>query len=122
MAKAKNIKEYIQQAPPESQEKLRELYELAKKIVPDATESLKWGMPAFSYKRILFTFAGFKKHLGFYPTPPVVSAFAKELGTYIHSSMTVQFPVDKPLPTTLIKKMITERVDQSKSDDVKWRS
>ena len=47
---------------------------------PGATQSLKWGMPAFSYARILVTFAAFKHHIGFFPTPAAVRAFAKDLG------------------------------------------
>jgi uncharacterized protein YdhG (YjbR/CyaY superfamily) len=121
MAKVKNIEEYIALAPSQAQPSLRTFYNLAAKLVPDAIQGLKWNMPAFSDKRILFTFAGFKNHLGFYPTPSVIEAFAKDLAGYISASGSVQFPYSKSLPVTLIAKMIKLRVKQSRSDDVKWR-
>jgi uncharacterized protein YdhG (YjbR/CyaY superfamily) len=121
MTKPKNIAEYIALAPTESQKNLREMYLVAKKLVLDAEEGLKWNMPAFSLKRILFTFAGFKHHIGFYPTPSVIEAFAKDLKGYVTKSGSVQFPHDQSLPVVLIKKMIQLRVDQSKNEDVKWR-
>jgi uncharacterized protein YdhG (YjbR/CyaY superfamily) len=121
MAKPKNIAEYIASAPTESQKNLRQIYLAAKKLAPEALEGLKWNMPAFSLKRILFTFAGFKHHIGFYPTPSVIEAYAKDLEGYVSKSGSVQFPHDKPLPLPLIKKMIKLRVEQSKNEDVKWR-
>lgn len=121
MAKPKSIAEYIAGAQPDSQKHLKEMYALAKQLVPDALEGLKWNMPAFSYKRILFTFAGFKHHIGFYPTPSVITAHAKDLKVYVTKSGSVQFPHDKPLPLSLIKKMMKLRASESKNEDVKWR-
>ena len=65
----KTINEYIQAAPKETRAKLRQMRACIRAAAPGAQEILKWGMPAFSYKRILVTFAGFKHHIGFYPTP-----------------------------------------------------
>src|SRR5258708_38326164 len=74
-----SITEYINAAPKEAQKKLREMRACIRTAAPGAEESLKWGMPAFSYRRILVTFAAFKHHIGFYPTPSAVKAFADEL-------------------------------------------
>jgi hypothetical protein len=60
----KTIDEYIQTAPKEAQKKLREMCACIRAAAPEATEGLKWGMPAFSYRRILVTFAAFKNHIG----------------------------------------------------------
>lgn len=120
--KPKTIEEYIISCPDPARKRLSEMYDLIKSLVPDAAESLKWGMPAFSYKRILVTFAGFKHHVGFYPTPSVIEAFAKELKDYHSAKGSVQFPLDAPLPTSLIKKMVAYRVKESKDEDAKWRS
>src|SRR6266849_4024482 len=81
-ARPTSITEYIQAAPKETQKKLREMLAYIRKSAPGAKESLKWVMPAFSYHRILVTFAAHKHHIGFYPTPSVVKAFAKDLSKF----------------------------------------
>ena len=91
-------------------------------VAPDAVEGLKWGMPAFSYQRILVTFAAHKQHIGFYPTPPAVKAFAKELAKFSAASGSIQFPLDKPLPLTLIRRITEYRVKESVEKDGKWRT
>jgi uncharacterized protein YdhG (YjbR/CyaY superfamily) len=120
MTKPKTISEYIDAAPKESQEKLRELLNCLRKTAPDATEDIKWGSPVLSYDRILFAFAGFKKHIGFYPTPAVIDAFAKELKDFEVSSSTIKFPLDKPLPLDLIHKIAALRVKEVKENDARW--
>lgn len=79
-AKEKNLKvsPNISTLPPKKL-KLREMRACLRKAAPGARESLKWGVPAFSCQRILFTFAAFKHHIGFYPTPSAVKAFARDL-------------------------------------------
>ncbi len=118
----KSIDEYIEAAPKETQKKLREMRACIRKAAPGAKESLKWGMPAFSYDRILVTFAAFKQHIGFYPTPSAVKAFAKEISNYKTASASIQFPLDKPLPLALIRKMTMFRVRESLEEDKKWRT
>ncbi len=120
--KPTTITEYINTAPKESRNKLREIRACIKKSAPGAKESLKWGMPAFSYQRILVTFAGFKHHIGFYPTPSAIRAFSKELIKYKTAKGSIQFPLDKPLPVTLIRKITKFRIRESLEEDVKWRS
>ncbi|MDZ7367701.1 MAG: DUF1801 domain-containing protein [candidate division KSB1 bacterium] len=116
------ITEYIEAAPKEAQKKLREMLACIRKAAPGAMESLKWGMPAFSYQRILVTFKAFKHHIGFYPTPSAVKAFAKELAKYKTASASIQFPLDKPLPLTLIRRITAFRVKESLEQDAKWRT
>src|SRR6187455_2623467 len=101
-ARSENITEYINAAPRKSRKKLREMRACIRAAAPGAKESLKWGMPAFSYQRILVTFAAFKHHIGFYPTPSAVKAFAKDLARFKTGEGSVQFPLDQPLPLTLI--------------------
>jgi uncharacterized protein YdhG (YjbR/CyaY superfamily) len=120
--KPKTIEEYIYSAPPDVQEKLWELHECIRTAAPEAKEELKWRMPAYSYKKILVTFAVFKKHIGFYPMPSAIKAFAKELTEYKTAEGSVQFPHEKPLPLTLIKKIVRFRVKESKEGTLKWRS
>lgn len=119
-SKPKTVTEYIQQAPQESQKKLREMRTILRAVAKRAEESLKWSMPAFSYDRILFTYAGFKKHIGFYPTPNAIRAFKKELSPYKTAKGSIQFPLDKPLPRMLIQKIARFRVRELKEKDVRW--
>ena len=118
----KTIDEYIQAAPKEAQKKLREMHACIRAAAPRAKEGLKWGMPAFSYRRILVTFAGFKNHIGFYPTPSAVTAFAKELSKFSTAKGSIQFPLEKPLPLSLVRKITTFRVKESVEQDKKWRT
>ena len=80
------------------------------------------GMPAFSYRRILVTFAAFKHHIGFYPTPPAVRAFANELRPFVTANASIQFPLEKPLPLGLIRKITAFRVRESIEKDRKWKT
>ena len=122
MPKPKTIAQYIEAAPEQARGKLREMYAIIRRSAPDAVEGLKWGLPAFSGHRILVTFAGFKHHVGFYPTPSVVQAFAKEITRFKTGNGSVQFPLDKPLPKGLIAKMTKLRVKECNEEDKKWRS
>ncbi|KUO49389.1 MAG: hypothetical protein APF76_08435 [Desulfitibacter sp. BRH_c19] len=118
--KANNIDEYIAGFPQDIQKALKQMRACLRKAAPEAEESIKWGVPAFSYHRILFQFAAFKHYISFYPTPSVVKAFAKDLSDYKTSSSTIQFPLDKPLPLPLIRKIAVFRVRESIEKDVKW--
>jgi len=120
--KPTSIEEYIDAAPADVQAKLRQLQTCIRKTAPGAKESLKWGMPAFSYQKILVTFAVFKNHIGFYPMPSAIKAFAKDLEKYKTASGSVQFPLDKKIPLTLITKIIRFRVKESKEGVIKWKS
>src|SRR6266704_2925089 len=97
-SKPKTIEEYIAAAPKETQKKLREMHETIRAAAPGAVEGLKWSMPAYSYKRILVTFALFKHHIGFYPTPSAVKAFTKDLSKFKTAAGSIQFPLEKTLP------------------------
>lgn len=121
-ARPKSITEYINAAPKEAQKKLREMRACIRKAAPGAKESLKWGMPAFSYRRILVMFAAFKHHIGFYPTPSAVRAFAKDLSKFATAKGSIQFPLEKPLPLPLIRKITAFRVRVSIEEDRKWRT
>jgi len=121
-AKPKTIEEYIEAAPKETQKKLREMHETILAAAPGATEGLKWRMPAYSYQRILVTFAVFKYHIGFYPTPSAVKAFEKSLGKFNTAAGSIQFPLEKPLPLSLITRITKFRVRESLAEDKKWRT
>ncbi|HEY8994708.1 MAG TPA: DUF1801 domain-containing protein [Lacunisphaera sp.] len=120
-ARPKTVSEYIAAAPKETRPRLRELRKCIRAAAPGAVESLKWGMPAYSYKRILVIYGAFKRHVSFFPTPSAVRTFKKELAKYNCSSATIQFPLDRPLPLPLIRKITAYRVRESIEKDGKWR-
>ncbi len=121
-AKPATVAEYIDAAPKEAQKKLREMLMCIRESAPGATEGLKWGMPAFSYKRILVTFAGYKHHIGFYPTPSAVKAFSKDLAKFKTAAASVQFPLEDPLPLDLVRRITEFRVRETLKEDKKWRT
>ena len=114
------VSEYIAAAPKEARGRLRELRALIAAAAPGASQSLKWSMPAFSYMRILVTFAAFKKHVGFFPTPSAIREFSKDLVGFKTSAGAVQFPYDKPLPRALITRITKFRVRELRARDAKW--
>jgi uncharacterized protein YdhG (YjbR/CyaY superfamily) len=121
-AKPQTITEYIRCAPKEAQKKLREIRICIRQAAPKAKESLKWGMPAVSHRRILVMYAGFAHHIGFYPTPSAVRAFAHKLSSYKTAKGSIQFPLDEPLPLTLIREITAFRVRESIEKERTWRS
>jgi uncharacterized protein YdhG (YjbR/CyaY superfamily) len=118
--KPKTIDEYIHAAPLEAQEKLMEIRAILKKAAPKATEAVKWGSPVLEEKRILFAFTAFKSHLNFMPTHRTLDHFKKELKEYKTGKDTIQFPYDKPLPKTLIRKIALHRAKDVRENDARW--
>lgn len=120
--KPKTIAEYISSSSLAAQPQLQEMLKCLRVAAPDAKEDLKWNQPALSYDWILFQFAAFKNHISLYPTPSVVKAFEKEASEkgYTTSSSTIQFPLDKPLPTEFITKIAEYRVYEAQEKGVKW--
>jgi len=121
-AKPKTTTEYVNAAPKQARKKLREMRTCIRAAAPGATESLKWGMPSFSYRRILVTFAAHKNHIGFYPTPSAVKAFSDDLRGFHTARGSIQFPLEKPLPLALIRKITAFRVREAVEKDGKWRT
>lgn len=82
--------------------------------MPDAEESISYGMPAYKLNgKALVYFAAFKNHIGFYATPSGHSEFTMELSKYKQGKGSVQFPLDKPLPSGLITKIVKFRVKEN---------
>lgn len=110
---AANVDAYIKQFPPEVQAMLQQLRSAIKTAAPKAEELISYMMPAYKYHGVLVYFGGYKNHIGFYPTGSGIEAFKKELSVYNGSKGTVQFPLDKPLPLTLIKQIVKYRVQMN---------
>lgn len=110
---AVDVDHYIAAFPEGTQKLLDQLRATIKKAAPKATESISYMMPAYKYEGVLVYFGGYKKHIGFYPTASGIAAFKKELVAYNVSKGTVQFPLDKPLPVSLITKIVKFRVSEN---------
>lgn len=119
MKRAKDVDEYIRNAPKDLQSKLKELRAVIKKMAPYANEKLSYGMPYYGYKGRLAYFAYAKNHIGLYITPPVLEEHKKELEGYETATATVRFPLDEKLPIALIKKLVKARV--KKNDEAQKR-
>jgi len=114
--KFNTVDEYIAGFPENIQNILEQIRAVIKQTAPAATESISWEMPAYKLNgKPLVYFAGHKKHLGFYPVPSDIEALKDELSGYKQSGKgTVQFPYDKPLPLSLIIRIIEYRVTEVK--------
>ena len=106
----KTIDEYIAQFPEEVQVLLEKMRTIIHKAAPKAEEAIAYGIPTFKMNGNLGHFGGYKSHIGFYPAPSGIGAFKKELAKYEGSKGTIRFPLDKPLPVTLITQVIKFRV------------
>ena len=112
--KYKNMDEHIKTYPIAIQSKLIQIRNLVKKLAPTAIETISYGMPTFKLNgKNLVHFAGYKNHIGFYPTPSALVTFEKELSMYKTSKGTAQFEIDKELPIKLIEKMIKYRIEEN---------
>lgn len=107
------IDEYIDSFPKGVRLLLKKIREVIKDAAPDASESIKYRMPTYYLFGNLVHFAGYKKHIGFYPTPSGISSFKKELSKYVTSKGAIQFPIDEPLPYDLISRIVKYRVKEN---------
>jgi uncharacterized protein YdhG (YjbR/CyaY superfamily) len=109
---AKDIDTFIRHSPKVAQPKLKQLRALIRSVAPNADESISYRMPVFKLNgKGLVGFAGFERHIGFYPmSGSFLGTFKTELKEYKTSSGAVQFPLDQPLPVALIKKLVKARL------------
>jgi len=119
--KALDVESYLARCPEPHRTTLEKLRATIGSVVPKGTtEAISYGMPAFKYKGALVGYAAFKDHCSFFPmSGRLVEEFAEELKAYKTSKGTIQFPVDKPLPVALVKKMVKARVAQNELKNVK---
>jgi uncharacterized protein YdhG (YjbR/CyaY superfamily) len=108
-----SIDEYIQSFPKEIQKLLSEMRLAIRASAPEAIEKISYQIPTFYLNGNLVHFAAFKNHIGFYPTPSGISAFKDELKEYKSAKGSVQFPLNKPLPLDLIRRIVAFRVKEN---------
>jgi uncharacterized protein YdhG (YjbR/CyaY superfamily) len=108
-----SIDEYMEGFPKSTQKMLSAMRKTIQSAAPNATEKISYAMPTFYLHGNLVHFAGYKSHIGFYPAPSGLKNFEKEIATFKNSKGAVQFPLDKPLPIDLIKKIVRFRVQEN---------
>jgi uncharacterized protein YdhG (YjbR/CyaY superfamily) len=108
-----SIDEYIATCPPEIQRILQEIRAVVKAAAPEAGEKISYQMPTFFLNGNLVHFAAFKNHIGFYPAPTGIEAFAAELSKYKGAKGSVQFPLNQPMPLDLITKIVKYRAAEN---------
>ena len=111
--KIQTVDEYIAGFPKDTQKVLQRVRKTIKKAAPGAEEIINYGIPTFTLHGNLVHYAGYKSHIGFYPTPSAIKAFEKELAVYKGAKGSVQFPLNEPMPLSLVTQMVEFRVQEN---------
>ena len=109
----KNVDEYVAAHSGEAKEAIAAMRKLVTQNAPGAEEVISYNMPALKFNGILLYYAAHTSHLGFYPFTTAIRQYATDLEKYDTSKGTVKFPFGKPLPSTLIKKMVKFRMQEN---------
>ena len=117
MKKFKSVQEYMAALDKAPKQRLQELRKIIRDAAPKAEEVISYNMPAFRWKGALLAwYAAFKEHIGFYPKASGIAAFKSELTGYKTSKGAIQFPLRKPIPTGLVKKIVKFRIKENDAD------
>jgi uncharacterized protein YdhG (YjbR/CyaY superfamily) len=104
---------YIASFPKDVQDLLERMRLAIREAAPEAEETISYQMPTFKLNGNLVHFAAFKHHIGLYPTPSGTEAFKKELAPYESGKGSIKFPMDKPIPLDLVKRIVEFRVKEN---------
>src|SRR5215471_9593074 len=115
MRKQASVDDYLAEVPEPARSTLNKIRATIRSVVPpETTEAIRYGMPTFQYKGGLMGYAAFADHCSLFPmSPPVIVAFQSELKAYPTSKGTIRFPLDKPLPVALVKKLVKARIAEN---------
>ena len=113
MKAAASVEEYIAAAEPKMKKALKDIRKTIKSTAPKAEEVISYQIPGYKYHGMLVFFAAWKNHISFYPAPWSADSLKKEMSAYEGSKGTIKFPLDKPMPVTLIKKMVKYRMKEN---------
>lgn len=116
MRTAGTVEDYLSQFPQQQRATLEKIRRAIKDAAPAAEETISYGMPAYKLHGVLVYFGGFRNHFSFFPASySVIKEFQEELKAYRTSKGTIQFPIDKPIPSSLIKKMVRARISENEA-------
>jgi uncharacterized protein YdhG (YjbR/CyaY superfamily) len=113
MKTAASVDEYISTAEPKAKKALRDIRKTIKAAAPKAEEVISYQIPGYKYHGMLVFFAAWKNHISLYPAPWSAESLKKEMSVYEGSKGTIKFPLDKPMPLALIKKMVKYRLKEN---------
>jgi len=111
--KFKTVDEYFSMFPATTKSILMEMRETIRQAAPQAEELISYNIPAFKFHGVLVYYAAYERHIGFYPTASPMRVFKKELADYKTSKGAIQFPIGKPIPTALVKKIVKFRMNEN---------
>ena len=114
-ATAKTVDEYLARVPKEARVTLEKLRQTIRAAAPQAVEVISYQMPMFKHHGMLVGFAAFKDHCSLFPGSGVMEEYQDELKGYKTSKGTIRFTVDKPLPATLVKKLVKARIKHNEA-------
>lgn len=122
MVKAQTVDEYLESLEDPARSRLQELRSLCQESVPEASEAIRWGSPAYVHPSgtILLIIGFFKKHSNIVFTPSTKDAFAQDLTGFDTGKGSVKLPYDEPVPAALLRRMIKYRVHEHVEHGVKW--
>ena len=108
-----SIDDYIRGFPKSVQDALEEMRSTIRRAAPEAVEAISYQMPTFKLAgKNLVHFAGYEKHVGFYPLPSGIAAFKQDLAPYVQGKGSVQFPLGRPIPYDLVSRIVAFRVEE----------
>lgn len=113
MRKYQTVDEYISALPDRARDAATRLRKAIRQAAPQAEEAISYNMPAFKWNGLLVWYAAFNNHVGFYPRASAVAAFKSELARFKTSKGAIQFPMDEPIPISLVKKIVKFRIEEN---------
>ena len=114
-APARDVDEYLAGVPKEARATLNKLRKTIKAAAPMAAEVISYQMPMYKHHGMVIGFAAFKDHCSIFPGAAVMDAYKEELKRYDTSKGTIRFPGNKPLPATLVKKLVKARIKENEA-------
>jgi uncharacterized protein YdhG (YjbR/CyaY superfamily) len=112
-----DVESYLATVPSEAVAALRALRKAIRQAAPDAEEVISYGVPTYKYRGALVSFSATPRHCAFYVmSPGPIAARKEELKAYDTAPSAIRFPAGQPLPATLVKAIVKERM---KEDDAK---
>ncbi len=113
------VDEYIRQYPEDVQQILIKIRAVIQESMPEGEERISYQMPAYYLNGFLVSFSAWKRHIGFYPRTSGMDAFEEELSAYKGTKGSVHFPLNKPMPYDLIRKMVKVRVAENRKESAR---
>ena len=110
--KFKTVGQYIRALPVPVRAQAEKLRRTIRDAAPQAKEVISYNMPAFRMNGTLVYFAGYTKHIGFYPTAAPIRVFKAELSRYATSKGAIRFPLERGIPASLVRKIVKYRIEE----------